>query len=139
MSVKKGNDKAVYVVGVLAWLVPGAGHWYLGFRGRAAVIFLAICNLFLMGLILGGIEMIDPHNPAILDRMWFISQIFTGLPAVISTVLQSPDIGPGVGRGVDIGQEYAKVAGLLNLLCILDALARSQGMVSSKLESKVKS
>ena len=125
-----GPEKAVYFIGVLAWLIPGAGHWLLGMRQRAVVIFVAICSTFLIGLILGSIELIDPQNA----KAWFCAQILCGLPAIISTLLQDSatsitDIS-SFGRGVDIGQVYAGVAGLLNLICILDALLRSQQLTA---------
>jgi len=121
-----GPEKAVYFIGVLAWLIPGAGHWLLGMRQRAVVIFVAICSTFLIGLVLGSIELIDPQNA----KAWFCAQILCGFPAIIATLLQDSATTIGTispyGRGVDIGQVYAGVAGLLNLICILDALLRSQ-------------
>ena len=127
---KPGPETAVYFVGVLAWLIPGAGHWLLGMRQRAVVIFVAICSTFLIGLVLGSIEMIDPQYA----KAWFCAQILTGLPAIIATLQQDSTIIiseiSGYGRGVDVGQVYAGVAGLLNLICILDALLRSQQLTA---------
>ena len=114
------SKKGMCSVGMLAWLVPGAGHWYLGMRGRGVVIFVAICTMFVLGLALGGLEVVDPEN----SKPWFVAQIVSGLPAIISTLMQKPQMAAGYGRGVDLGQVYAGVAGLLNLLCLLDALAR---------------
>jgi len=130
MTAKRGpeSEKAAYFVGFLSWLVPGAGHWYLGQRHRAGAIFLAICVTFLLGVILGGVEMIDPQNA----KAWFCAQILCGLPAVIVTFVQDPNLKAGYGRGVDWGQVYTGIAGLLNLLCVLDALARSQTTVSAR-------
>ncbi|MFC1783382.1 DUF6677 family protein [Planctomycetota bacterium] len=119
-------EKALYLLGVAAWLIPGAGHWLLGLRQRAVIIFVAICSTFLIGLKLGSIELVDPQEA----KAWFCAQILCGIPAIITTLLQ--DTGISVknisvyGRGVDFGQVYAGVAGLLNLICILDALLRSQ-------------
>ncbi len=38
----------------LAWLVPGAGHLYLGKRGRAAIFFLVVVAMFVLGLVSDG-------------------------------------------------------------------------------------
>ena len=123
---KNPPEKALYFVGVLAWLIPGAGHWLLGLKQRAVIIFVAICSTFLVGLALGSIELIDPQQA----KAWFCAQILTGAPAIIATLLQDAGISvekiSAYGRGVDIGQMYAGIAGLLNLICILDALLRCQ-------------
>ena len=125
---KTTNGTAGYLVGVLSWLIPGAGHWLLGLRARGVIIFCAVCATFLLGTILGSVEVIDPHHA----RAWFCAQIQCGLPAIIATLLQNPNIGITdiSGRGVDFGQVYAGVAGLLNVLCILDALTRCQAAMS---------
>lgn len=121
------NEFLIYFITLAAWLVPGLGHWLLGHRQRAVVIFLAICSTFALGILLGGLEMIDPHK----STAWFCAQVLTGIPALISVKLQNPEIAAGYGRGIDIGQVYAGVAGLLNLLCILDVLMRSHNATLS--------
>jgi hypothetical protein len=112
----------IYFLGILAWLVPGAGHWYVGQRQRGTVIFIAVIGAYVLGVLLGGIEMIDPRNAT----AWFCAQVLCGLPNIICAVLQDPNVPMGVGRGVDLGQVYTGVAGLLNLLAVLDALTRCQ-------------
>ncbi len=122
------NGFLIYVIAIVAWLVPGLGHWFLGHRGRAVVIFLSICATFLLGLFLGGLEMIEPQR----SIMWFLGYMLAGIPGIISYLLQNPQIHPGFGRGFDIGQVYAGVAGLLNLLCILDVLMRCHNATLSE-------
>ena len=39
---------------LLAWLVPGLGHWYQGRRAKAVLFFVCIMGLFTYGLFLGG-------------------------------------------------------------------------------------
>ena len=119
MAVKKTEDnKPAYFAVFVAWLLPGAGHWYLQKRQRAVIIFCAINITFLLGLYLGGIEMIDPHN----DSAWFCAQLLSGLAGLISMLAQNPDVLAGYGHGVDLGQVYSGVAGLLNVICIMDVL-----------------
>lgn len=115
------DDKMLHLVAVLAWLIPGAGHFYLGKRTRGAVIFVSICTTFLLGLILGGIEVIDPQG-TFGAKAWFFAQILAGFPAILASLAQNPNLPMGYGRGVDLGQVYAGVAGLLNLLCVVDIL-----------------
>jgi hypothetical protein len=120
---KAASEKQLYFVGILAWLIPGAGHWILGLRNRAVIMFFAVCSTFVLGLALGSIELIDPSGA----KAWFCGQILCGLPAIVSTFLQNPgtSVSGIYGRGVDLGQLYTGMAGLLNLLCILDALFKT--------------
>jgi len=124
------DPKTPFIAGFLSWLVPGAGHYYLGQRARGAIIFFTICNTFLLGVILGGKEMIDPHHA----KAWFCAQALTGTPALIGALAQKSEYGIEsiYGRGVDWGQVYAGVAGLLNLLCILDVVMRRALLLPSK-------
>jgi len=39
---------------ILAWALPGAGHLYLGKKGKAAVFFLVVTATFLLGLEMDG-------------------------------------------------------------------------------------
>lgn len=39
---------------MLAWLIPGLGHWYQGRRAKAVLFFVCIMGLFCYGLYLGG-------------------------------------------------------------------------------------
>jgi len=126
MQNKPKSENALYFIGLLAWLVPGAGHWLLGERSRGAIIFVAICTTFLFGIMLGTIDVIDPQQA----KAWFCAQVLCGFPTILTTIL-AQKITPDVtlmhifGRSRDIGQVYIGVAGLLNLLCILDALYRT--------------
>ena len=129
-QVKKIQWQTESLVGFLGWLVPGAGHWYLGQRVRGVVICVSICVTFLLGVMLGGVEMIDPQNAT----AWFCAQLLSGLPGLIGTLAQNPDIPMGYGRGVDLGQVYAGVAGLLNLFCVMDILMRHAEPEKAKLK-----
>ncbi len=117
-----GNPIHVYLAGLLAWLIPGAGHWYLGQRNRGIAIFAAMMTTYLLGLYVGGLELIDPTNA----RIWYFAQILAGLPTILATILQDSNVKLGVGKGIDVGQVYTGIVGLLNLLCILHILFPTQ-------------
>lgn len=125
MPGKPKNENTLYFVGLFAWLIPGAGHWLLGEKSRGAIIFMAILLAFLCGIMLGTIDVIDPQQ----HKAWFCAQILCGFPTIISTIIAQKvtdiTIMDLFGRSRDIGQVYIGVAGLLNLLCILDALYRT--------------
>ena len=48
---------------VLAWLIPGAGHYYLKLRVHAAVLLVTIVGMFLTGILMQG-----PHVRALEQR-----------------------------------------------------------------------
>jgi hypothetical protein len=50
------------MAGLLAWLIPGLGHWYQGRRAKAVLYFVAIMGLFVFGLYLGGGSYVDPRG-----------------------------------------------------------------------------
>lgn len=62
------------VAGVLAILFPGAGHCYLKETRRAVYASAGILWLFLGGILIGGIDVIDSRE----DRIWFFGQACVG-------------------------------------------------------------
>ena len=106
------------IVGLLAWAVPGAGHFLIKERRRAVIIFVTITATFLAGIYIGSIGVIDSVGA----KPWYMAQIMTS-PAVgiISQITMSGKY-PSYGKPFDIGQIYTTIAGMLNLLCILSAV-----------------
>jgi hypothetical protein len=106
------------LVGLLAWCVPGAGHYALGEKRRAIVMFVAIALAFLIGLYAGSIGVIDPVSA----KPWYAAQLMNS-PAValLGRASASGDY-PVYGRPGEIGQIYTSISGLLNLLCIVNAV-----------------
>lgn len=113
------------LAGICAWLFPGAGHLIIGEWRRALVIAISICGLFVAGLYIGSIGVIDPVH----DAISYYTQV-PASPAVIILNRLSQQMGQGTpagrilafGRPCEIGQIYTSVAGMLNLLCILSAV-----------------
>lgn len=133
---KSRSETQLYFVGALAWLIPGAGHWILGARGRAVAIFVGVVGTFVLGLAMGSVELIDPAHA----RAWFAAQILNGVPAIMATLLQGKAVGVAdiSCRAVDWGQLYTGMAGLLNLLCIVDSLYRAHLVMAGAQESGVR-
>ncbi|MCI0498729.1 MAG: hypothetical protein L0Y36_03475 [Planctomycetales bacterium] len=106
------------IVGLAAWIVPGAGHWLIRERKRAVILFAVITGLFVTGLYIGSVGVVDWVG----GRIWFYAQILCS-PAVgiLGNITQNGQY-PAYGRPCDIGQLYTGIAGLLNLLCILSAV-----------------
>lgn len=106
------------IIGLAAWMVPGAGHFLLRERKRGIILFVVITSLFALGLFIGSIGVVD----WVTGRIWFYAQILCS-PAVgiIASITKSGNY-IVYGRPCDIGQIYTGIAGLLNLLCVLSAV-----------------
>lgn len=106
------------IVGLLAWAVPGAGHFLIKEKSRAVIIFVTITATFLAGIYIGSIGVIDSVGA----KPWYAAQIMTSPAVAIISRITSSGQYPSYGKPFDIGQIYTTVAGMLNLLCILSAV-----------------
>jgi len=68
---KENQVLFLLVVGLLAWLVPGAGHFVLKEKKRAIIIFATIVLTFCVGIYAGSIGVIDPVGA----WWWYVAQI----------------------------------------------------------------
>ena len=59
---------------LLAWVVPGAGHLYIGRRTRGIVIFATLGIMFWAGIALGGVMTVDRAG----EPWWFAADMLTG-------------------------------------------------------------
>lgn len=118
--------------GLLGWLVPGLGHVFIGDRLRGVICMATIVLTFWSGVAIGGVRgTIDPHERS----LWFVAQLCAGTNAGLAYAIRqvgSADAGserpsaPAPWASAEIGVHYTGVAGLLNILVILDAMARAE-------------
>jgi fermentation-respiration switch protein FrsA (DUF1100 family) len=115
--------RSPFLTAALAWLIPGAGHFLLGRRARAIIIFLTVLAAFAVGLLLHG-PIFQPGGADVLTRVintgGFIGDIASGAFyfIAVSCGYFPPDTG---GHASDYGSKFLVVAGLLNILSIVDA------------------
>jgi uncharacterized protein DUF6677 len=116
-----------FLVAAVAWAVPGGGHLLLRRRQKGAIFLVALTLMFATGLWLEG---------RIFPLGFDLSQPLVGLAAVADLGIGIPYfvakfMGQGAGRVVAITYEYgnafAIVAGLLNMLVVLDAWDIAEG------------
>lgn len=176
-------------VALASWLVPGSGYWLIGQRGRALTTGLTIIVLFILGLLIGGVRLIevpgwgdhgrklmaviedrgtDPQGRRLVsertsespddgegawvmskhpldevrNKPWSIAQILAGpidIAASAASVAASHDRRGGRPIGArshshtnELGVLYTAVAGMLNLLVIIDASHRSVRLSSAE-------
>ena len=103
----------------LGLLVPGLGHMVLGRRGTGAVFLVSIGLLFLFGIRMEG-ELFPFEAAAPLTLLAGIAEVGAG-----GFYLLARFLGLGAGNPEALTYEYGYafliVAGLLNMLVILDA------------------
>ena len=113
------------LVCLLAWAIPGAAHFWLGRRQKAVVFLVVLSMMFAIGLALKGrifpFEFSEP-----LVALAAIADMGLGVPWMVARML-------GAGGGVvtattyEYGNTFLIVAGLLNLLVVLDAFDIAMG------------
>jgi len=127
------------IAAMLAWVLPGLGHWYLGHKQRAIIFFVTTTVTFWAGVAIGGVRTtITPRE----NGPWIAAQLCVGPQSLVALYWSERltedairSAGPGQKptkykaswRASNISVVYAGVAGLLNLLVIVDALARADG------------
>lgn len=187
MSDDRSRNVPVPLVALAAWLLPGAGYWLLGQRARALVVGISIIVLFILGLLIGGVRLIevpgygdhglplvvapadrngdhlveaDPTSPdsngpwvmtshpleEIRNKPWYIAQVLTGpinLVASWGSVAASKDNASGMPAGYrshartnELGVLYTAIAGMLNLLAIIDSASRAGRPQEESLEAQ---
>jgi hypothetical protein len=132
----------------LTWLFPGLGHWYQGRYFKSLVFASSVIGLYLVGMWIGKSQVVywtwvNPLKDSENFRLSFVFQSFVGglsMPGLFQGLLsylgKPPILGgwmaapsqdlvnglyPRIGRLVEIGTVYTAVAGLLNLLAMMDA------------------
>ncbi|MEX2218343.1 MAG: DUF6677 family protein [Phycisphaerales bacterium] len=163
--------------GLFAILLPGAGHFWAGERVRGLLIAAGVLGLFVGGMLIGGIDIIDRRE----NPIWFAGQALVGPVAFgvdyihqnhvkVVQRMQDPRTGQvtesrrtprpaytdangiphnaeqrgpdgapvpaaagapagsgkSLGRMYELGTLYAAIAGMLNLIAVIDAAFRSR-------------
>ena len=132
---------SAFVPCVLTWMLPGAGHFYLGKRKRAAVFFLVVLTTFLLGVLNEGrAYLLDRQDPLsyfctladvaigpleLLNRKATYHRIVYSLPSDENSTESQSLLADMRKKVRSITEEYGKTylltAGLMNMLLILDA------------------
>ena len=114
-----------YLICLAAWAIPGSGHLLLGRLQKGVTFLITLTLMFVFGLWLEGrlfpIEISQP-----LVALAALADLGIGIPFFIARAM-----GAGAGRVVALTYEYGNafliVAGLMNMLVVLDAFDIAQG------------
>jgi hypothetical protein len=105
---------------LLAWLLPGGGHFYLGRKQKGLIFLGALGAMFLLGLSMDArLKMYSGFDDP-LAVLRSIAQMALGLPYLIARGL-GYSLGEVTSVTHEYGNTFTEVAGLLNILVILDA------------------
>jgi len=128
------------LVALAGWALPGFGYWLIGQKTRAYTVGVTILLLFTLGILISGIRVVQAPDMTsqgniaqkILTRPWFIGQVLIGPIGIVSAIISdqlatSPTyrIIEAKARLAEIGTLYTAVAGMLNLLTIIDSSYRA--------------
>jgi hypothetical protein len=149
-----------FLVALAAWALPGLGYLLVGQRARGLTTGITILALFVAGLLIGGVRALDPPmvsgrdvgtsaprrslRDEILAKPWYIAQVLTGPVGLVASYgaawAGEPDpTNPDRSRGEEsharvneIAVLYMAVAGMLNLLTIIDSAHRAGRLLEAR-------
>lgn len=114
-----------YLICAAAWAIPGAGHLWLGRVQKGLTFLITLPLMFVFGLWIDGrIFPFELSQPLV--ALAAFADVGIGLPYFIAKLT-----GSGTGDVIAITYEYGNafliVAGLMNMLVVLDAFDIAQG------------
>jgi hypothetical protein len=128
------SSTRMVVAAIATWLLPGLGHLLIGQRTRGMIFLIVIALTFWTGVAIGGVK--NTVSPA--DRtLWFAGQVCAGGHSMAALAWASALGTPqemnrapasliGYGRTEEVSVVYTAIAGMLNILVILDVLVRAE-------------
>lgn len=126
VSATRDSSRTV-TAGLLAWVWPGLGHLYLGRVGKGLVLMASILALFVLGVLMdSGLQLhLGLEDP--LALLFSAAQMGVGAPYVLARLL-GYEAGYVQSPTYEYGNTFTAVAGLLNILILLDALDTARGI-----------
>lgn len=111
----------------LAWAIPGAGHLFLGRRGRALIFFAVVVLMFLIGVSIdGSLYTFATSRDSWLKLLASLASMGSGLLYFVARRIGVP--GDVVSATYEYGTPFTVTAGLMNLLLVLDCYDIARGV-----------
>jgi TM2 domain-containing membrane protein YozV len=111
---------------LLAWLLPGAGHFYLRRPGTAMLFLGAIGALFVLGVAMDSRLTVNLGLDDLLASLFSLAQMAIGVPYFAARAMGF-EAGQVTSVTHEYGNTFTAVGGLLNILVILDAYDTAVG------------
>ena len=114
---------------LLAWLIPGAGHYYLKRQWHGVLLLVTIATMFVAGLLMQG-RMFTPMSgdlfTTIMTYGGYVGDLCNGSLYFITVWLgYEQETLPGAVH--DYGTKFIVCSGLLNLLAMVDVYEIASG------------
>ena len=120
------DSSRTVTAGLLAWVWPGLGHLYLGRRGKGLLVMGSILALFGLGVAMDSRLQLHLGLEDPLALLFSLAQMGIGAPYVLAR-LMGYEVGVVTSPSYEYGNTFTAVAGLLNILVVLDALDTARG------------
>ena len=114
-----------FVIGIIAWFFPGAGHLMQKRYRRGLIVGLSIWVMFLIALLSGGAYYpgFEFRDGQLLYLLNVFAKLGNGLGSIISyLVSMEPAPNMAARATFEYGGRFLETAGLLNYLATMDAI-----------------
>ncbi len=101
----------------LSWLVPGLGHARAGQKGKGLLLGGAVAAVFALGLVCSHGHAVDRATYSV----WWIAQNLFGGGSLFAALVTGPLRMVAAPAGLQLGVVLCTVAGLMNLVVMVDA------------------
>lgn len=101
----------------LSWLVPGLGHWRAGQPDKGALMGVAVLVVFALGLVFSAGHAVDRQ----IAPIWWIGQNLFGGGSLFASLVTAPPKMQFFPEELGLGTVLGTVAGLMNLVVMIDA------------------
>jgi hypothetical protein len=124
-AAEETQTGTLFLLCLAAWAIPGAGHLWLGRRSKGLIFLIALPLMFAIGVAIRGclfpFQLSDP-----LVGLAALADLGIGASYFVAGAL---GYGGGDVRAVtyEYGNAFIIVAGLLNLLVVIDAYDVAMG------------
>jgi hypothetical protein len=101
------------------WLIPGAGHLVQKKWVRGLLLMASVVTMFALGMAMNG-KVYKPNTGDLLDMLGFVGDVGAGGLYILSRAMEWGDMAIAAAAS-DYGTKYIVVAGLLNVISVVDA------------------
>jgi hypothetical protein len=107
---------------LLGWLVPGLGHFAQGRKLRGFIVFGLLCGLLVLGTQLAEGSNLDRER----HFYYWAGQFLAGMPVLVLELLHGHRAVASDIPYVDAGLVFVCLAGLLNVLALMDVFVYAE-------------
>ena len=114
-----------FVIGLISWIFPGAGHLIQKRWKRGIIILLVFWTMFITAILSGGAHYpgFGFYEGSLLYLLNIFGRLGSGIGALISYIISmNPPPNIAAWATFEYGGRFLEVAGLVNYLAVIDAV-----------------